>query len=163
MMYHPPTSGRPSVGKAWILLLCTALLAGLMAAPSSVGAQTPSAQPQAQPASPADVLSYVGDILPQRQRDLFVMRLDGTDKKQISQGFNVWFASWAPDGKRLGITTEAGQLYTVNADGSDLKLITNGAFSPPFWSPDGHFIAFVGGEKFGTPVARGNLRIIPAA
>jgi hypothetical protein len=104
----------------------------------------------------------VGDILPQRQRDLFVMRVDGTDQKQLTQGFNVWFASWAPDGKRLAVTTEGAQIYTLNADGSDLKLITGGAYSPPFWSPDGHFIAYVGGEKFGLPVARGNLRIVPA-
>ncbi|MEO8285754.1 MAG: hypothetical protein ABI670_04915 [Chloroflexota bacterium] len=142
--------------------------------PAQVGAQTPP-DPNAQPATtpeatpppapaapPADVLSYVGDILPQRQRDLFVMRLDGTDKKQLTQGFNVWFASWSPDGTRLAVTTEGSQLYTLNADGSDLKLLTNGIFSPPFWSPDGHFIAFVGGEKFQLPLAKGNLRIIPS-
>jgi hypothetical protein len=108
------------------------------------------------------VLSFVGDILPQRQRDLYVMRLDGTDKKQLTQGFNVWFASWSPDGKKLAVTTEGAQIYTLNADGSNLQLLTDGAYSPPFWSPDGHFIAFVGGEKFALPLAKGNLRIIPS-
>jgi Tol biopolymer transport system component len=154
------------------LVLCLPLIAGLVVAPASVGAQTP-AQPAppapaptvapAPPAPPADVLSYVGDILPQRQRDLFVMRLDGSDKKQLTQGFNVWFASWSPDGKKLAVTTEGAQIYTLNADGSNLQLLTDGAYSPPFWSPDGHFIAFVGGEKFGMPLAKGNLRIIPSA
>jgi Tol biopolymer transport system component len=108
------------------------------------------------------MLSFVTDILPQRQRDLWVMRVDGSDKKQLTTGFNVWFASWSPDGKRLAVTTEQAQLYTLNADGSNLNLIAGGAYSPPFWSPDGHFIAYVGGEKFALPLARGNLRIIPA-
>jgi Tol biopolymer transport system component len=109
------------------------------------------------------MLSYVTDILPQRERNLMVMRLDGSDKRQLTSGFNVWFASWAPDGKKLAVTTEGAEIYTVNPDGTDLHKIAGGAYSPPFWSPDGHFIAFVGGEKFGMPVARGNLRIIPAA
>jgi Tol biopolymer transport system component len=109
------------------------------------------------------MLSFVTDILPQRQRDLWVMRVDGTDKRQLTSGFNVWFASWSPEGNRIAVTTEAGQLYTVNLDGSNLKLLAGGAYSPPFWSPDGHFIAYVGGEKFATPIARGNLRIISAA
>jgi hypothetical protein len=90
------------------------------------------------------------------------MRVDGTEKKQLTSGFNIWFASWSPEGARIAVTTEAGQLYTLNRDGSDLKLLTNGVYSPPFWSPDGHFIAYVGGENFSLPVARGNLRIIPA-
>lgn len=142
-------------------VLFTALLAlsGLFSPSTS---SRVSAQPQAQQ-PPADMLSFVTDILPQRQRDLWVMRVDGTDKKQLTSGFNVWFASWSPEGKRIGVTTETGQLYTVNADGSNLKLLTGGIYSPPFWSPDGHFIAYVGGEKFATPIARGNLRIISVA
>lgn len=141
------------------LFVALAILMTTLGIAPAVSAQ---AQPPTAPAALPDVLSYVGDILPQRQRDLFTMRLDGSDKKQLTQGFNVWFASWAPEGKRLAVTTEAGQLYTLNADGSNLKLITGGAFSPPFWSPDGRFIAYVGGEHFASPVARGNLRIIPA-
>ena len=133
------------------------MLAATFVIPAPARAQTP---PPAAP--PADYISYVTDILPQRQRDLWVMRLDGTDKKQLTQGFNVWFASWSPDGTRLAASTEAGELYTVNMDGTNLKLITRGAYSPPFWSPDGHFIAYVGSEKFATPIARGDLRIVPA-
>jgi hypothetical protein len=140
----------------WVgVFLALAIVSGTLGVAPKASAQTP--------APPADLLSFVTDILPQRQRDLWVMRVDGSDKKQLTGGFNVWFASWAPEGKRLAVTTEGGELYTLNADGSGLKLITIGAYSPPFWSPDGHFIAFVGGEKFGTPIARGNLRIISAA
>lgn len=159
MLISPPRRRT----KGWAAPL-VALLA-LLALPSAVGISPTSAQtPPSQPPPPpqADVLSFVTDILPQRQRDLWIMRADGSDKKQLTSGFNVWFASWSPDGKRLAVTTEQAQLYTLNADGSDLKLLAGGAFSPGFWSPDGHFIAYIGGEKFGTPVARGNLRIIPS-
>ncbi|HYO48569.1 MAG TPA: hypothetical protein VEW94_01860 [Chloroflexia bacterium] len=141
--------------KAAILLAAVMLLSSIGAAPR-VYAQAP---PQT---IPTDYISFVTDILPQRQRDLWVMRVDGSERRQVTQGFNVWFASWSPDGKRLAVTTEGSQIYTVNFDGSDLRLIANGAYSPPFWSPDGHFIAYVGGEKFGMPIARGNLRIVPA-
>src|SRR6476619_1089406 len=107
--------------------LALLVASGMLAISASVGAQTPPGPTPAQPpAQPADVLSYVGDILPQRQRDLFVLRSDGSDKKQITQGFNVWFASWSPDGTRLAVTTEQSELYTLNPDGSDLKLLTSG-------------------------------------
>ncbi len=152
------------------LLMSATMLVGMLGTSRSAGAQAttpqppaPPTAPAAQPAPPADVLSYVTDIFPQRERNLMVMRLDGSDKKQLTSGFNVWFASWSPDGKRLAVSTEAAELYTLNVDGSDLKRIAVGAYSPPFWSPDGHFIAYVGGEHFGLPLARGNLRIISAA
>src|SRR5205823_11596296 len=56
------------------------------------------------------IFAFVGDILPQRQRDLYVMRVDGSDKKQLTRGSNVWFASWSPDGKRLAVTTERSEI-----------------------------------------------------
>ena len=143
--------GRGVFARVALALMMCAGLFGSLGGPSPARAQQPS-----------DWLSYVGDVLPQRQRDLYIMRLDGSDKKQLTQGFNVWFASWSPDGKQIALSTEAGELYLVNPETADRKLLTQGAFSPPFWSPDGHFIAYVGGEKFGMPVARGNLRIIPA-
>lgn len=152
------------------LLTLVAMLAGTLGVSPGAGAQattpqpvaSPSQAPAAQPAPPADLISYVTDIFPQRERNLMVMRLDGSDKKQLTSGFNVWFASWSPDGKRLAVSTEGAELYTLNVDGSNLKRIAVGSYSPPFWSPDGHFIAYVGGEHFGMPIARGTLRIISA-
>lgn len=154
-MYRPARRLRALA----LLFSVLIILSGLFSTLPSAGAQT---QPQAQP-PPADLISFATDLLPQRQRDLWVQRVDGTDKKQLTSGFNVWFASWSPEGNRIAVTTENGQLYVVNADGSNLKLLAGGSYSPPFWSPDGHFIAYVGGEKFAMPIARGNLRIISAA
>src|SRR5690242_18304515 len=105
----------------WFLSLFSvaSVLCGVLALGGPASAQTPPAEPAPQPTvtpapAPADVLSFVGDILPQRQRDLYTMRVDGSDKKQLTQGFNVWFASWSPDGRHLAVTTEGSDLYTLN-------------------------------------------------
>ena len=48
---------------------------------------------------------------------------------------------WSPDGTRIVVTT--GQIYTLNADGTDLRRVTTvGSNSFPAWSPDGQWIAF---------------------
>ena len=100
-------------GITWRLLHCAAVLAGLAAAPAPGQAQQPPAQPTP---SPAPMLSYVSDTVPERQRDLYVMRLDGTDKKQLTQGIKVWFASWSPDGRQIAVSSEAGELYIINPE-----------------------------------------------
>lgn len=140
-----------------VIVMSLAIMSG------SIAAYAQPTTPPAQPAPLPDMLSYVTDILPQRERNLMVMRLDGSEQRQLTSGFNVWFASWSPDGKKLAVTTEGAEIFTLNPDGSELRKIAVGAYSPPFWSPDGHFIAYVSGEQFAMPVARGNLRIVPAS
>lgn len=158
-----------------LFFLSLSLLFTLVAAPGRSSAQTPQADPTPPMATPdpaaptptpapapAGFLSYVDDALPARARDLYVMRADGTDKTQVTHDMKVWFATWSPDGKKLAITTERTQVYTVNADGTDLTLLTVHAGSPAFWSPDGHFLAYIDDSGYAEPVARGNLTIIPA-
>ena len=64
---------------------------------------------------------------------------------------------WSPDGTRIAITTEMGtgenRLYLMNADGSDLELLTEGVLiahalgSPNLaWSPDGTRMAYTTSE-----------------
>ncbi len=82
--------------------------------------------------------------------DLFIMRSDGTEVKQITNMFGYDGGPFfSPDGKRLcwrrfsedGATAE---IYTANLDGSDAKRLTTlGAMSwAPFYHPSGDYLIF---------------------
>jgi tol-pal system beta propeller repeat protein TolB len=56
-------------------------------------------------------------------------------------------ASWSPDGSKIAFDSsrddDFGEVYVMNADGSDVTRITNsGGNANPAWSPDGTKIAF---------------------
>jgi Tol biopolymer transport system component len=55
-------------------------------------------------------------------------------------------ASWSPDGRRIAFDsyrTGRSEIYSMNADGSDLAQLTSGGNNlEPAWSPDGRLIAF---------------------
>ena len=75
--------------------------------------------------------------------------------------------SWSPDGKQIVFTGYDGglsDLFVVNADGSDLRRLTNDKFADlqPAWSPDGKTIAFAtdrGPETDFSQLRFGNMRI----
>lgn len=78
---------------------------------------------------------------------LWVVDVDGTGARQITSTAtppNVW-ARWSPDGTRILFAAErladAGPLWTIAPDGSDLETVyqdKDGGFAiAPDWSPDG--------------------------
>ena len=50
---------------------------------------------------------------------------------------------WSPDGKKLTYGDPDGNIWTINADGTDLKQITKTDSRCPSWSPDGKSIAYM--------------------
>ena len=99
-------------------------------------------------------LVYEGYVFPFRKL-LYTVRIDGTELTRIAEDV-VSVASWSPDGQRLAVAKYAGEarervtLFSVAADGSDLKEITTitdntRAFQSSYrskvhtvsWSPDG--------------------------
>jgi len=70
-----------------------------------------------------------------RNSEVFVMNMDGTNALNLSNNpaYDGW-PTWTPDGKVLFSSNRGGtpyfaQLYLVNADGTDLKLVSDPKYS----------------------------------
>ena len=73
---------------------------------------------------------------------------------QGSRDVALCHPDWSPDGKKLAFASNrSGQfeIWTVNADGNDLKMVTTGAGAKvwPAWSPDGKSLMFTRKDKDG--------------
>ena len=82
--------------------------------------------------------------------NLHTMAADGSDPRSIAPGISGIYEppAWSPDGTRLAFRGSARSwrevsLYVVDADGSNLTLVADGAEGAPAWSPDGTRIAFL--------------------
>jgi Tol biopolymer transport system component len=96
--------------------------------------------------------------------DIFVMDYDGSNEKQLTNYGEEDYRTlaWSPDGKKIAYVGTGDQhynlqLYVMNADGSNLKLLTGGPSydsinGPLSWSADGQNISFkygrYGEEKY---------------
>ncbi len=85
---------------------------------------------------------------------LFTMAPDGTDIQELTPelaGVIHHPPQWAPDGQRLAFVAYSPYyrrvsslpgLYTVRADGTELRRLSPAVRSPVAWSPDGQRLAF---------------------
>lgn len=80
--------------------------------------------------------------------ELFTMRPDGSDVRQLTRGGIATYASWSPDGSRLVFRKQLAdgnsEIFVMVADGTDLTNLTrHPAFDGwPAWSRDGKRIVF---------------------
>ncbi|MDP2773472.1 MAG: DPP IV N-terminal domain-containing protein [Nocardioides sp.] len=99
------------------------------------------------------------------QDSIWVMRADGSDKVQLTDGSTAdAHPTWSPDGTRIAFV-RSQQIWTMDADGTDQALFhADGgwAMGQPEWSPDGTSIAFTrsdqaAGSRIWTKPATGGL------
>lgn len=77
-------------------------------------------------------------------KTLYVMNVDGSEKKQIGGNDVAQCYAWSPDGTRILVATSERDLGIINADGSGgwVRLGTGFDDNNASWSPDGQRIVF---------------------
>jgi len=81
----------------------------------------------------------------------FSMKLDGSDKRDLStgeSGFTYGYSA-SPDGRRITYHKNY-QVFLADADGSNAKRIDTGDSFHfcPTWSPDGRWLTFLAGDHY---------------
>lgn len=98
-----------------------------------------------------------GGLLSSLNSEIYTVNADGSGRYQLINNDLIFdgYADWSPDGRKIAFvsTRDGGQnIYTMNADGTDLRQLTEQAnrhlhSSNPDWSPDGSKIAYASKYK----------------
>lgn len=98
------------------------------------------------------------------QFQIWSMDVDGSNPRQITFGAHSQSPAWSPDGSRIAfvrwLPNQAPRLWTMNADGSDDRLLSQseGWDLWPSWSPDGRHLVFTNGHNLYTMTSGGGDR-----
>ncbi len=92
---------------------------------------------------------WVGYFSTGRQEDLFVIRPDGADRRQLTNDVSKDRGMrWSPDGTRISFYSDRTgnyEIWTMNPDGTGLEQVTdtpNHSRIANRWSPDGSRISY---------------------
>ncbi len=112
-------------------------------------------------------IAYVRKVPGSSVRELWLLRPDGSQRRPLTNLKGVAQApAWSPDGRRIAFSANVDgkrfDIYTVAADGTDVRLVTSGEDSfEPAWSADGKTIAFSeGGAIFAIDVENGEEQML---
>jgi TolB protein len=81
-------------------------------------------------------------------RNIWVVSSDGSGLRQVTDGRWHVSAGWSPDGVRLVTGTEPG-VVELGVDDSGRRVLLEGEYSDPSWSPDGDVLLLTAGLGLG--------------